>query len=1189
MLILKNIVYSLLVILLLIILIGISVVVAVYNSWSLWRGFLFFLIFTSTCVFFIFLLSNASTIYKWARHAARRFFKFENKLKYIAYTCFIKGVSVQCKRRYLPIKWFSKVPPRWFLVTDMFDSGCELLLQDPTISPMKVTTSARKKSHKPCRWWFFRHAMYLSIPGRFIYNQHAIAATWRYLIRWIWLWCRSPTAIIVSIPVKWLSETSNEQLHTHARMLRSALGMFFKSQEKRLPIYLVVTNLQQIGGAEKWLQLNDGIPLGMTGGILKGGYYERVNYQLTKARENFGHSLSLQRLNILRQSLRLPEDDLLHFPERIIDLFESLKNFLSPLCEKDKYLEYGVLSGVFMSGQYMDKQGRVRGIFSPYLLDEFIPHHDVNIPQQCVPGLWWFIRKSIYVSIFLAVIVLFVSAFNTVKRELSDIKIQTNASSIETSHLRLEQLIQLNSDKINNIFFGYALNFLERREARNFLNLTSAQEFHVNAVNKELLDTFHQSSIQQQANLIVNWARFINSEKEIDYGAPLSKIDDMPAYSFGLLAGTKLSMPFSQQLLRRKALNILGEKQDFALWCSTLMSMLKSKNDLSWVLAADLPAVHRDISVAAYWRMSKHDRSFDDSSVDGQKLQGDTALAWIYTLAGERFVRQTLDQIQSATGDSPDFIASRQSFWNFFLHRRQTAWINFASKVHVGKYSVNGEKNWRDLLTSIIYDDSPYDRVVSDMQYQLATINDDDAEPWLILLRHLQKQKQFLESTNLATAIARSPLLLRIKMLRRARKEAHVNSRNNKNLFADTTLSRRKYYESGVKNLAQLVLDDPRDANKFLDPNVSNSDSKNSSSSIASLFTDFSRWKEDSSEQEIDQRELIIWDLFKSDTQLISDYLLLSVASQLQDSWNSKIVWPLNAQTQNTAVDIDGVAKDTYKNIASFLKKNSLFVSLVPGDGFSSAKLNNESLPFTQVFINYINTYVNVEDVSGQSVETRKRLLDEKLSLDQDDVAYNQSSATSDVNGIEKNKPVELVIQGRPSTANADALVLPYATSIRLRCDESIQSLKYMNFDTTQSLHWQPSLCGDMMETIFFPGFSITKEYSGLAGILDYIKDFSSGEHTYNVNEFPDNVALLKKNNVKYITVRYNLTGVSNVEAAYSAWQNDENYFTEKNNKKAAIESQLMSIEQPVSFSGILTSLPNDIVSPWVLSSVGNK
>lgn len=1189
MLMLKNIVYSLFVILLLFILIGISVVVSVYDSWSLWRGFLFFLIFTSVCVFFIFLLSNALAIYKWTKHTFRRLFKFENKLKYIAYTCFKKGVSVQCKRRYLPLKWFSKAPPRWFLVTDMFDSGGELLLQDPTIAPMQATTGVRKKCHKPCRWWFFRHAMYLSIPGRFIYNQHSIAATWRYLIRWIWFWCRSPTAIIVSIPVKWLSETSNDQLHTHARMLRLALGILFKSQEKRLPIYLVVTNLQQIGGAEKWLQLNDSIPLGMTGEILEVGNFERINYQLTKARENFWHSLSLQRLNILRQSLRLPEEDLLHFPEKINSLFEPLKNFLLPLCKKDKYLEYGVLSGVFMSGQYMDKQGRVRGIFSPYLLDEFIPHHEVNIPQQCVPGLWWFIRKSIYVSIFLAVIVLFVSAFKNVKRELSDIKTQENASSIETSHLRLEQLIKLNNDKINDIFFGFSLNFLERSEARKFIKLTSAHEFHVNAVNKELLETFHQSSIQQQANLIVNWAKFINSEKEIAYGAPLYKIDDMPAYSFGLLAGTKLSMPFSQQLLRRKALNILGEKQDFALWRSTLMSMLKSKNDLSWVLAADLPAVHRDISVTEYWRMSEHDHSFVDSSVDVQKLQDDTGLAWIYTLAGERFVRQTLDQIQSATGDSPGFIASRQSFWNFFLHRRQTAWINFASKVHVGKYSVYGEKNWRDLLTSIIYDDSPYDRVVSDMQYQLATISDDDAEPWLILLRHLQKQKEFLESTNLATAIARSPLLLRIKVLKRVRKEARVNSRNNKNLFANTTLSRRKYYESGVKNLAQLVQDDPQDANKFFGPSVGNSDSKNSSSSIASLLTDFSRWKENSSEQELDERELIVWDLFKSDTQLISDYLLLSVASQLQDSWNSKIVWPLNAQAQNTAVDIEGVAKDTYKNIVSFLKKNSLFISFVPGNGFSSAKLNNESLPFTQAFINYINTYVNFEDVSGQSVETRKRLLDEKLSLDQQDIANNQSSGTPDVNGIKKNKPVELVIQGRPSTANADALVLPSGTSIRLRCDESIQSLKYMNFDTTQSLHWQPSQCGDIMSTVFFPGFSVTKKYSGPAGLLDYIKDFSSGEHTYNINEFPDDIVLLKNNNVKYITVRYNLTGVSDVDAAYSAWQDDENSNTGKNNKRAAIDSQLMSIEQPVNFSGILTSLPNDIANPWILSPGGDK
>lgn len=1119
-----------------------------------------------------------------------RYFAFENKKKYIAYTCFKKGLTVQCKRRYLPLKWFSKAPPPWFLVTDMFRSGSDLLFQDSTIAPMQIKAGVRKKNNKPCYWWFFRNAMYLSVPGRFIYNQDSIAATWRYLIRWIWIWCRSPSAVIVSIPVKWLSETSNEQLHIHARMLRSCLGMLFKSQEKRLPIYLVVTNLQQVEGAKRWLQLDDGIPLGMTGKVLEGSYFEKVNYQLTKAKDSFWHSLSVQRLNLLQKSRSLPDAATLLFPEKVVNLFEPLKNYLNPLCEKDKYMEYGVLSGIFMTGQHVDEQRAVRGIFSPYLLDEFIPRHQVKIQQQCVPGLWWFVRKSIYVSTFLAVIVLFSNAFSNVQRDLTDIKTENNTSNIESSHLRLENLFQLNSNKINNFLFGFALDFLQRKEAKVFLRMTRGQKLPVSRLSKDILERFNKSTTQQQANLIINLSRFINIEKEIYFGAPLSKVENMPQYSTGLLFGTSLSIPFSQQLLRRKAENILGDKEDFALWHSILMSMLKSKNDLSWVLVSDFPAAHPDISVASYWHASDDGNSVDNSSaVRNLVLHDDTDLEWIYTLAGEEFIRKTLDQIQNAEGNTSAFIESRKNFWKYYLHRRQSAWIYFANTVHAGKYMVRGKKNWRALLRSIIYSDSPYDRILADISNNLATISDSDAEPWLVLLRQLEKQKELLDSSSFFIEISRNQLLLRNKMFRRVRKDARMNGRNNRTLFSDTAISHRKDYEYGVKNLAQLTLDNPQDASHFFASNSDKAVMKTLPSSVSGLLTYFSRWKDDSSEQAIDEHESVVWDLFKGDTQLISDYMLLVVASQLQDSWNSKVVWPLDAQTQNSTVDIESVIKDTYKNIISLLKKNTLFLSVTPKDGFVPVKLNDDSLPFTQAFINYINTYVNIEDITGQSLETRKRLLDEKLALEQQAVVDDQSSDFSKNNEVKENKAVELVIQGKPSTANADALVLPVGTSVSLRCDEGMQTIKYMYIYTTKTLFWQPSLCSDILSTVHFPGFSVTKKYSGLTGILDYIKDFSYGEHTYEITDFGDNVELLKKNNVKYITVRYNLNGVSDIESAYSTWQNDYNYNEQKNNKKNEIQSQLMSIEQPTHHSGILTSLPNNIVRLWILSSTGNN
>lgn len=78
----------------------------------------------------------------------------------------------------------------WYLMIDLFNSGSEQLLQDRRMSPMRTVPGRRRQSSKLCRWWFFRHAMYLSVPGHYVYQDKGIAPAWRYLVRWIWLWCR---------------------------------------------------------------------------------------------------------------------------------------------------------------------------------------------------------------------------------------------------------------------------------------------------------------------------------------------------------------------------------------------------------------------------------------------------------------------------------------------------------------------------------------------------------------------------------------------------------------------------------------------------------------------------------------------------------------------------------------------------------------------------------------------------------------------------------------------------------------------------------------------------------------------------------------------------------------------------------------------------------------------------------------
>ncbi|MGV3344539.1 type VI secretion protein IcmF/TssM N-terminal domain-containing protein [Enterobacteriaceae bacterium LUAb1] len=1179
-------------------LISSATLLTLYYDWSIWKGIAAFFALGIACIIVWLLLVNVKTFSKWLWHTLRRIFKFESKLKYITYTCFKKGLSIQRKRCFTPTKWFSAAPPPWFLVADLFNSDCDLLLQDPAIAPMCITPASRRKNSKPCRWWFFRNAMYLSVAGRFIYEQEKIAITWRYLVRWIWLWCKPPTAIIVSIPFNWFAQTPTEKLHFHARMLRTSLGALFKRLEKRLPVYLMLTNMQDVAGADQWLASYDADTPGMTGQVLNSAYLERVHYQVTKSMEVIFQSLRLQRLNLLSKTRILPDTDFLSFPETIQQLYSPLTNFLSPLCEKDNYLEYGVLSGIFMTGRRCDDQGIARGVFSPYLLDEFIPRHQVKIRQQLVPNLWWLTRRCTQVALSAVIIVAFFKSFYAIKSDEAIIQYQNADSPIEKSYLRFAQTTQLKSHKLYSLFFYPALTWLERDKAWEYQKVTDDQSFSPTDINANLLTRLRNMTSKQQADLIINWAKFINSEQQIANGQALPLLDEMPAYSASVLTGNKITRSFAQQVAVRKSAYILGEGQNLARWRETLRTMIGMKSDLSWLLAAEWPKGSRNITTANYWPVEKDgSRSTaltlpvtSVSTAENQPvLQAESAdLPWIYTQPGESFLRQELDQIQSAEGDTEFFQQSRQAFWEDYLSKRQNAWITFASQLPTGVFTVAGEKPWHELLKSVIHRNSPYDRFLADLGNDLSTISDEQAEPWLALYRGLQRQNAVLGQSGLFSTLTRNQMLMRGKLLRRYSRQARRMAKSNQNLLSDTTLGRRKTYLDALQSLAQQVALRPNDAAKLLTSQEAATGKKGAPATLMNVFADFTLWKDASSEQEADGQETLVWNLWQGNAQLVRDYMLLSTANTLQDKWNSKIVWPLNAKIQEASVDVEGIEKDIYQQMLTFIKQDAINALEVTATGVNLKKLAGSSLPLTNNFINYINTYIKPESITGQSAETRKRLLDEKLLLDQQDESKDNRNAvqagSQQAPAAAAAKPAVLTLAGRPTTANHDALVLPIGTSVRLICTTGDQVLVNLNFNSQAQFQWQPQLCTDVVLTVIFPEFTFRKTYDGEAGILDFINDYSGGEHHYTHIDFPEDDTQLQKNNIKNIIVRYKLSGQDNILSAYNSWQTSQQQAAEHANKREKIDAKLNNLDQPDNLSGILSSLPNNIITPWRLS-----
>lgn len=1156
-----------------------SVLLTIYNDWPVWYGIgLFFALGLSFLVICISLM-YIKQFTKWLSHILRRTFKYNSRLKYITYAYFKKGLDIQIKRRFKPTRWFRTTPPRWFLVADLFDSACDELLSDHNMTPMRIMTSAGRKNSKPCRWWFFHNAMYLTVPGKFIYKDAKITNTWLHILRLIW-WCRPPTGIIVSIPVDWLTQASSGELHSHGRILRSALAILFKRIEKRLPVYFILTNMQQMSGAKQWLEwLDDTQPQGMTGQLFNTGWLERVNYQVNKAMEAITQSLAMQRLIFMRKYRKIVDSDVLLFPENMKQLHNPIKIFICALCQKDSYFEHGVPAGIFFTGQVDVAYGERKSIFSQFLLSEFIPRHNVKLQQQLVPSSWWLIRSSMVALFTAAIIFLFVKAFYEIKEDSTYIQFTSAYNPVQNNYLRFAKATQLQSDSLYSFFFYPALTWLVRENARQYQEITSAQQFSPNNINDNLLSRFIVSTPQEKAELIINWSRFINNEKRIAEGQPLELLDEAPKYSSSTLTGKKVTLSYPQVIAMRKSDFVLGEGQNLTKWRDTLRVLLSKESDLSWLLNTKLPPNSHNIKIKDYWPIEHATKVIVRSS----DLLNSADLPWIYTRPGELFLTNTLDQIQEAAGDTVLFHTERQKFWDNYLSARQNAWFKFTGAFINAATEVEGAVAWRQLLSEVIRLKSPYDRFLTDLSNDLSSIDDKHAQPWLELHRALHQQYELQGKSSLFTSLTNGGLLPG-KLTSRYRRI----SRRNKNILSKSAIARLSIYLDGLQKLAYQSMVNPKQSVKLIASAVT-STGKSTSTTLESLFANFELWKTASSSSERSVQDEVIWELYLGNAQLVGDYILLSSADQLQHQWNSKIIWPLNAKLQEESVDVAGVEKDLYKHIVDFIKQDAANTLDLTENGIVPHEWDGNSLPFTVVFLDYINQYIKPASISGQSSVTRKRLLDEKLQLSKQDLTddkkqeYYGTNSNSRQQNSQPVRPAVLTLTGRPATANYGASTLPTGTSVKLVCSIGDQTFTNRNFNTQANFRWQADLCTNVVLTIIFPEFRLVKIYPGTEGILDFINDYSDGEHSYTAHDFSGNKKLVKYN-IKNIIVRYQISGRKNIISAYHAWEIQQRQTLNLSLKQEEIDDELNNIDSADDSSGILSLIPNNILTPWHLA-----
>jgi type VI secretion system protein ImpL len=217
--------------------------------------------------------------------------------------------------------------------------------------------------------------------------------------------------------------------------------------------------------------------------------------------------------------------------------------------------------------------------------------------------------------------------------------------------------------------------------------------------------------------------------------------------------------------------------------------------------------------------------------------------------------------------------------------------------------------------------------------------------------------------------------------------------------------------------------------------------------------------------------------------------LINSASCHIQALWEGYVlakaggVAPLQLQ-QTLFAEQGGLARDFAGKTLAFMLNPTLH-------GYESQKLNGTPMPFTNEFLDFLNTgifgYQPLPQQYGVTVRTV------------------------------------------PMDVNDEALEKPFASLLSLDCVQKKQELANYNSPASQYFAWQKDNCGDTKLSISFNSVTLEVLYEGENGFIRFLHDFQYGNKTFRAADFPAEEAILKKLGVSNITLRYKIDGATAV------------------------------------------------------------
>ncbi len=233
-------------------------------------------------------------------------------------------------------------------------------------------------------------------------------------------------------------------------------------------------------------------------------------------------------------------------------------------------------------------------------------------------------------------------------------------------------------------------------------------------------------------------------------------------------------------------------------------------------------------------------------------------------------------------------------------------------------------------------------------------------------------------------------------------------------------------------------------------------------------------------------KEDVIWRIVQGPADFCWSYICLETACYLQELWNEEILSELQGANDWTSIKKLLLGKEG--KVWHFVKGPAgPFIGWRPGKGYFAKEATGAQIPFKPGFFAFLNK--------------------------------------SSVGKVQSRNSYEVFIKALPIDTNPDALIKPFETRLELQCSSASQILINQNYPVSKRFKWQPKACGDVVFKIGIGNLTLTKTYSGYEGFPKFLLDFRDGKHVFEPEDFPEHADALKRLNIKYIKVQYQING----------------------------------------------------------------